>query len=126
MEYPYVTYEKLGEDGKVKRLPVNDNDGKITGRIVMNLKAWMDENPEERIRLGWTKHIHNDPRAVEYDRQRQYTTKEVVQVDEWTVEDVYHVLDKSEEMMRLHELIGWAEGVSIIGDFDDDDGVITV
>lgn len=47
------SYEKLDEEGKIKTIAgdyTNDADGKITGRIVMNVKAWFDENPEERIR----------------------------------------------------------------------------
>lgn len=101
-------YERLGEDYKIKRCPTYDYDGKVTGKIVMNVPAYFDENPEERIRLGWIKHITYTGAEIQemysWDPQSQYLTKSVRQVDEWTVEDVYHVLDKSEEMMLMEEL----------------------
>ena len=97
-------YEKLDENYKIKHAPSNDYDGSVTGRIVFNVAAWFDENPAERIRLGWIKHIHPDTKSVEYNRQSQYLVKSIRQIDEYTVEDVYHVMDKSEEMMRLEEL----------------------
>ena len=114
-------YEKLDDDGKIKRLPMHDADAKITGQHVMNLQAWMDENPEERIRLGWTKHIHHKTKDIEYDRATQFLQRTVVQVDEWTVEDVWEIVPKSEEMMRLEELSGWQDVVvQIGGDYDFD------
>ena len=51
---------KLDEKGEIKYLPGADMDGSITGHVVFGLKAWMDENPEERKRLGWIKHIQNN------------------------------------------------------------------
>lgn len=98
------SYERLDENGKVKRAPVNDHDGSVTGHIVFGVKEWFDENPEERIRRGWIKHIHHDTRDIEYDKSSQYLVRQIVSVDEYTVEDRYHVLDKSEEMMRIQEL----------------------
>lgn len=98
-------YEKLDEKtGKIKSCPMHDLDGKITGRRVYGLKAWFDENPDERIRLGWTKHLYKDTKKIPYNHQTQYLDKSVVRVDDWTVEDVYYVVDKSEEMMRIEEL----------------------
>ena len=97
-------YEKLDENGKIKYCPINDYDGKITGHIVFGVKAWFDENPEERKRLGWVKHIHHDTKNIEYNKRTQYLKRGTKQIDEYTVEDVYHVMDKSEEMMRLEEL----------------------
>ena len=35
-------YEKLDEEGKLKHAPMNDMDGKITGKCVFGLKAWFD------------------------------------------------------------------------------------
>ena len=100
------SYEKLDENSKIKYAPMNDFDGSVTGRIVFGVKAWFDENPEERKRLGWIKHIHHDTKDIEYDRRSQYLVKATRAIDEWTIEDEYHVLDKSEEMMRLQELMG--------------------
>ena len=40
----------------------------------------------------------------EWDKQRQYLVRSLKTIDEWTVEDVYHVMDKSEEMMLLEEI----------------------
>ena len=98
-------YEKLDENGKIKSCPVNDPSGKVTGHIVFGVKAWFDENPEERKRLGWIKKILHSPKEIEYNRRTQYLVKSNRQIDEWTVEEEYHVMDKSEEMMRLQELM---------------------
>lgn len=99
-------YERLKDDGKIERAPVNDFDGKITGRIVFGVQAWFDENPEERKRLGWIKHITKDSKEIEYNHQTQYLTKATNIIDEYTVEDEYRVMDKSEEMMRQEETFG--------------------
>ena len=99
------SYQKLDtETGKIKYAPVNDFDGSVTGHIVFGVPTWFDENPEERKRLGWIKHIQHDPKDIEYNKRTQYLVQSVRQVDEYTVEDEYHVMDKSEEMMRLEEL----------------------
>lgn len=104
------TYEKLDENYNFQHCPGNDPTGEITGHIVMNVKAWFDENPEERKRLGWIKHISYSPEEIRekypHNPQSQYLTEELHQIDEWTVEDVYHVMDKSEAMMRMEELLG--------------------
>lgn len=103
-------YEKLDENYEVKTVSnwTNDLDGSITGRIVLNVKAWFDENPEEARRLGWTKHIKHTAEEIRelcpYNEQTQYLVTSVRQIDEWTVEDTYHAMDKSEEMLRLEEL----------------------
>lgn len=111
-------YEKL-ENGKIKYAPINDFDGKITGHIVFNVKAWFDENPEERIRLGWTKHIRHDTKNIEYNKRTQYLINSTKQIDEYTIEDEWHIMDKSEEMMRLEELTRstniWDDGNIIYG-----------
>ena len=102
-------YEKLDENMDLKRLPMNDYDGSITGKFVMNLPAYFDENPDEQRRLGWIKHItheeEDDPARPEYDLQTQYLIKSVRQIDDYTVEDVFHVMDKSEEQMLLEEML---------------------
>jgi len=108
----YWQYEKLQNDGKIKTISgnFNDFDGKITGHVVFGVKAWFDENPEERIRLGWVKHIkHNvDKMGLEYNKQTQYLQRSVKIIDAYTVEDEYHVRDKTEEMMRRAEESGGA------------------
>lgn len=102
MEY---RYEKYDENHKIKSCPTNDFDGSVTGHIVMNVKAWFDEHPEERKRLGWIKHIYHGSNEIEYNKQTQYLTKSQKEIDAYTVEDVYHVMDKSEEMMLLEEML---------------------
>lgn len=111
----YWQYEKLQEDGKVKSISINFNDfdAKITGKYVFGVMAYFDENPEERIRLGWTKHImHNADKWVQYNKQTQYLLKHVRIIDPYTVEDVYEVLDKTEEMMRRAEESGGGDWIS--------------
>ena len=113
-------YEKLDEEtGMIKHAPPNDPDGKITGKCVFGLKAWFDENPEERKRLGWIKHLTKNTKEIEYNRQSQYLQKSTRSIDEYTIEDVYHVADKSEEMMRLEEL-----GYGAMAAYDSDGDVI--
>ena len=108
-------YERL-KDGKREIAPINDPDGKITGRHVFGLKAWFDENPEERKRLGWVKHITHKQKDVEYDHATQYLENSLKVVDDYTVEDDWKVMDMSEEQLRLAELRGdadwWDDGVS--------------
>ena len=111
------TYEKLDENGKIKPCPISDFDGSITGHIVIGVRQWFDENPDEARRLGWIKHIYHRPKDlnIAYDRATQYLRKVLKQVDEWTVEDDYVVLEKSEEQMRLEETLGgYYEGSSSI------------
>lgn len=112
-------YERLNEEGRVITAPVNDTEGKYTGgRIVYGVEAWLDENPEEARRLGWVKHITHSTKEIEYDRATQYLARQVRVIDDYTVEDVYHIMNKSAEMMRLEELR--------IDDWDvyDDEGTI--
>lgn len=105
------TYEKLDEDYKVRSVGsyTNDTDGKITGHIVMNVKAWFDENPAEARRLGWTKHITHTSEEIKeicpHNPQTQYLVTCARQIDEYTIEDTYYALDKSPEMLRLEELM---------------------
>lgn len=105
-------YERLDDSGNVERCPVNDTKGEVTGKIIIGLKEYFDENPEERIRLGWIKHIYRFPKDVEYNTQTQYLEKSYRQIDDYTIEDVYHVIDKTEEMMLLEELL---DAVGYIG-----------
>lgn len=98
-------YEKLDEEGNVKYCPMNDSKGEITGKFIINLPAYFDEHPEERIRLGWIKHIEHYPKEIEYNSQTQYLQRGYKQIDEYTIEDEYEVFDKTEEMMLLEELL---------------------
>lgn len=91
----------------------NDVDGSITGHIVMDVFAWFDENPEERKRLGWIKHIYYDKTedtGVEFNRQTQFSVITQKEIDEYTVEDVYHVVDKSEEQLLFEQMLSIANG----------------
>lgn len=97
------TYERVNADAGIETCPINDLDGSVTGHVVFGVKQWFDENPAERIRLGWVKHIERE--APEYNAQTQFLTKSTRKVDEHTIEDVYHVIDKSEEMMLLEEVL---------------------
>ena len=99
MEYYYEKFE----NDKIIRCPMDDKDGSICGRIVIGLPRWFDENPEERKRLGWIKHITHDTDEIEFDRQTQFLLKSIQQIDEYTIEDVYHVRDKCEEQMLFDE-----------------------
>ena len=107
----YWSYEKLKEDGKIETVNTNKNDfdGSITGHIVFGVKEWFDEHPEERIRLGWVKHIHHNPEkyGIEYNKQSQYLEKTVKRLDAYTCEDVYEVKYKTEDMMRRAEESGY-------------------
>lgn len=119
MEEKNWYYEKLDEEHKIKRAPINDYDGSVTGKIVIGVSEWFDENPEEARRLGWTKHITHDTKLIGYNKQTQYLLKSMVRVDEYTIEDIYHIVDKPEEMMVLEEMSGSEfygfGGITIVG-----------
>lgn len=113
------SYEKYNDDFTVRYCPQNDVDGKITGRIIIDLRSWFDENPEERKRLGWIKHIYLSQEEIderyEYNHQTQYLVKAERQIDEYTIEDGYFVMDKSEEMMLLEEMLEVINGGIYLG-----------
>lgn len=114
----WYDYEKLDENGKIEHCPQNDDDGSITGHVVLGLKEWYDENPQIRIEHGWIKHIHWDhekepEKFPTYDKTREYLVCIKRQVDELTVEDSYEVFEKSEEQMILQELL---ENLPMYGD----------
>ena len=102
-------YEKLTEDGRYQYCPANDYDGSVTGHIVIGVRAWFDENPEERKRLGWIKHLYytnNDELMADlpdYDPASQYLVYGTEWLDEYTMRDRYYPIDKNEEMMELEE-----------------------
>lgn len=117
--YEYEKYDP--ETGKRSYLPMNDLEGKITGHIVIGMRAWFDENPEERKKLGWIKHIHPDTKDIQYNKQSQYLISTVKQIDEYTVTDEYHVMDKSEEMMLFEELAA-TTGLAVMYGYVEHDG----
>lgn len=101
-------YLRLREDDTMQHCPAVDADGAVTGHIVIGVKAWFDEHPEERIALGWTKHIMYDYDEIKerwpHNPQTQVLVRTTKQVDEWTIEDEYHVLEKSEEALLMEEI----------------------
>lgn len=113
-------YEKLDDEGNITTIGsnfTNDADGKITGRIVINVKAWFDENPAERVRLGWTKHLYLEDvkevqKIVPYNPASQFIVTGSEQIDEYTIRDVYYVIDKSEEQLAFEEMLSVSGGVS--------------
>lgn len=89
-------------DGKIEVAPISDIEGEITGHHICGLRAWLDENPEERIALGYIKHYTVvDP---DFDRQTEYITTKTNVIDDYTMEDQIIVHKKSEEMMAQEEL----------------------
>ena len=94
-------YEKYDENYEKKTCPIDDKDGKITGKIILNVIAYFDENPEERKRLGWIKHIEVNTKDIEYNRQTQFLVKGIRQIDEYTVIDEYRVLDTRDRKSTL-------------------------
>lgn len=114
-------YEKLDENLDLKRINEysNDTDGSITGQHIINVKAWFDENPEERIRLGWIKHYYLNledlKKEVKYNAQTQNLMVSTKQIDDYTVEDEYHVVNKSEEQLAFEELMAMS---NLGGSFD--------
>ena len=103
-------YEKLDENLNKVRCPMDDKDGSISGEVRIGLSRWFDENLDERIRLGWTKHLVPD--RPDFNSQTQYIETTQAQVDEWTVTDVYHVCEKSEDQLAFEEMFSIATGGS--------------
>lgn len=95
------TYEKFEADGSIKYCPGNDYDGSVTGHIVMDVRSWFDENPEERKRLGWIKHIHPGTKGIEYNPLTQTLRQSYRAIDDYTIIDEYQVLDLPEELLLL-------------------------
>lgn len=106
------TYVRLKEDGTIQNCPAVDAEGEVTGHIVIGVKQWFDEHPDERIRLGWIKHISYDYDEIKekwpHNPQSQILIRTTKQVDEYRVEDVYHAVDKSEEAMLMEEIFNTA------------------
>lgn len=116
------SYEKLTEQYELKTCPTNDYDGSVTGHIVYNVPAWFDENPEERKRLGWIKHIRHSKEEIreivgDWNPQTQNLVTTQKQIDAWTVEDTYHVLDKSEEQLLFEEMLAVSDPAIYMGNF---------
>lgn len=102
-------YERLDKDYKIELLPVHDLKGEYTGKPVINLKSWMDEHPAERKAQGWIKHIEYSAKEIKekwpHNPKTQNLFKMTRQVDRFTVEDDYKILDKSEEQLALEEIL---------------------
>lgn len=99
------TYEKMREDGTIQFCPGNDYDGSVTGQIVMDVRAWFDENPEERKRLGWIKHIHPGTKDIAYNPSTQVINTMQRCIDDYTVIDEYEVEDLTEEHILLRLML---------------------
>ena len=113
-------YERMGEDFEMQSCPIDDKDGSITKQAIvyadgsvgyksiLNVPKFFDENPEIRKALGWVKHITYDDKEIQEEwphTQSQFVVKTIKQIDEYTIEDEYHVLDKSEEQMAFEEML---------------------
>lgn len=106
-------YERLDENGRKQYCPLNDYDGSITGtgKCIIGLTAWFDENPEERKRLGWIKHYYYETPAEmrqdypEYDPALHYAMSYEEMIDEYTTHDRYRIVVKTEEMLEMEEML---------------------
>lgn len=104
-------YEKLDENGRMQYCPANDPTGEVTGHIVMGVKCWFDENPEERKRLGWVKHLYFESSDEfketypDFDPALQYAVPTTRNIDEYTIQDEFHFVDKPDEMLELEEML---------------------
>lgn len=101
-------YEKYDKDFNRTACPMNDKDGSITGKVIINLKAYFDENPDERKKLGWIKHYYYDIEEIEemYDKQTQYYETKSKIIDDYTMVDEVMVFDKTEDMLAHEEMYG--------------------
>lgn len=115
MSYSYEKYE----NGNIEYLPQDDKDGKITGKYVLNVKAYFDENPEERKRLGWIKHIeHSTDEIIDFNPATHFVVRGLQTIDAYTVEDTLHVMEKSEDQIAFEEMLSVAEwGETTVGGF---------
>lgn len=108
MEY---RYERLDENNMVQHCPINDYDGSITGtgKCIIGLKMWFDENPEKRKALGWIKHYYYTKNSEvledlpEYDPTLHYLSLSTEKVDEYTTRDRYRLIEKTDQMYELEE-----------------------
>lgn len=113
-------YEKYDKEFKQIACPTHDTDGSLTGKVIINLPVWFDENPEERIRLGWIKHYYYDFDELEkmYDRQTQFVVQAAKMVDEYTIRDEITVFDKTEDMLAYEEIDGSGGAYSLSSMFN--------
>lgn len=104
-------YEKLNEKGKLQYCPANDPDGSVTGEKVAWVKQWFDENPEERKRRGWIKHLYYETNEEfmkdypDFDPALQLAIPGTMVIDEYTIKDTYDIVDKWDELKELEEML---------------------
>lgn len=101
-------YEKYDDEFNRTNCPPHDADGSITGKVIINLSEWFDENPEERIRLGWIKHFYYAYEDIEkmFDPQTQFVEIATKMIDEYTIQDEIIIFQKTEDMFVDEELHG--------------------
>lgn len=97
-----VRYVKLTEDGEMEYLPKNDNNGEITGKIIVDLKSYFDENPELWKQLGWFKIIEPEYEKLDFDKQTERYDIATKRIDEFTFER-YPVFRKKTEYELMCE-----------------------
>lgn len=105
-------YKRFDEDGDLEYAPSCDYDGKITGKIIYNLHQYFEENPEEYIRLGYTKYILNENYPIDY-KGNQLVLTEYKNIDEHTIKAIYHVIDAPEERILIDQLLNSPGGGNI-------------
>lgn len=114
----YWIYEKLDENHEPKFLPQNDWNGEITGKIIIDLKSYFDENPELRKSLGWVKHIKLEKDDYEnFDSQTQNIIISSKKIDDYTIQDEYYIINKTEEQMLYEELGLFGSGIQFIANW---------
>lgn len=107
-------YEKWdAENNKVIYCPTDDKDGSVTGKFYLNIPKHFDEDPEDRIRLGWIKHIIHSEDEVEYNKQTQFIVWTTKQIDPYTIEEEPHVMTKSEDQLAFEEMLSVASWGSV-------------
>ena len=101
-----VEFVKMNASGQLTVCPLNDYDGKVTGKIIIGLNSWFDEHPAERISAGWRKRYVAD--KPEYDINTQYLAPvdaEVAEGGETVISRSWAVMPMSEEMIEQNVII---------------------
>ena len=107
-------YEKWdAEKMEIIYCPQDDKDKSVTGKFTLNVPRYFDWYPEERIRLGWIKHITHTNEDVEYNKQTQFIVWTTKQIDPYTIEDEPHIMTKSEDQLAFEEMLSVAQCGSV-------------